>query len=48
VKCNPNYFSLSVKSEREELHDREEELSILEKATHPIITLTGIRRLGKS
>lgn len=48
VNCNPNYFSLGVKSEREELYDREEELSILERATHPIITLTGIRRLGKS
>ncbi len=48
VKCNPDYFSLGVKNEREELYDREEELSALENSAHPITTLTGIRRLGKS
>lgn len=48
MTCSPNYFSLGVKSDRKELYDREEELSLLENTTHPIITLTGIRRLGKS
>lgn len=46
--CEPNYFGLGVKTNRRDVYNRERELAILEKHEHPIIALTGIRRLGKS
>lgn len=48
MNCNPDYFSLGVKTNRRDIYDRDEELRILEQFKHPIIALTGIRRLGKS
>lgn len=47
--CDPDYFSLKVKTQRKDLYDREEELGLLEKSAGlPITVVTGIRRVGKS
>ena len=47
--CDPDYFSLNVKTRRKDLYDREEELAFLEKSIGlPITVVTGIRRVGKS
>ncbi|PSN85755.1 hypothetical protein B9Q11_00530 [Candidatus Marsarchaeota G2 archaeon ECH_B_SAG-F08] len=49
LSCDPDYFSLNVKTQRKDLYDREEELAFLEKSVElPITVVTGIRRVGKS
>jgi len=43
-------FSLTPKTKKEDLFDRERELKDLEKLleTYPIVVITGLRRVGKS